>query len=111
MVSAPVVHDVLAAAILLRNVPATAERRPTRIRIVLVVAVVAVVSRVRVVGKSLRVDVAALGNAAGRGARLALLCGEARERARALAERITYVELANNPVWRTLFAEAMRFPE
>jgi len=55
--------------------------------------------------------VAALGNAAGRGARLALLCGEARERARALAERITYVELANNPVWRTLFAEAMRFPE
>ncbi len=55
--------------------------------------------------------VAALGNAAGRGARLALLCDEARERARALAARITYVELANNPAWRTHFAEAMRFPE
>ncbi len=55
--------------------------------------------------------VAALGNAAGRGARLALLCDEARERARSLAARITYVELAGNPVWRTHFAEAMRFPE
>ena len=52
-----------------------------------------------------------LGNAAGRGARLALLCDSARERAESLSRAARYVELAGNARWRDLFADAMAFPE
>jgi len=52
-----------------------------------------------------------LGNAAGRGARLALLCDRAREKAESLARTARYVELAGNAKWRDLFADAMAFPE
>ncbi len=52
-----------------------------------------------------------LGNAAVRGARLALLCGEAQARACSLASEVRYVELATNARWRDSFAEAMFFPE
>jgi uncharacterized 2Fe-2S/4Fe-4S cluster protein (DUF4445 family) len=54
---------------------------------------------------------APLGNAAARGARLALLSTAARERAKELAATTVYVELAGNPRWRNTFAEAMLFPE
>ena len=53
----------------------------------------------------------ALGNTAGQGARLALLCAQARRRAAELARTVTYVELAGDAAWRTTFAEAMLFPD
>jgi uncharacterized 2Fe-2S/4Fe-4S cluster protein (DUF4445 family) len=48
-----------------------------------------------------------VGNAAGMGAKLALVSRTQREAARALASRIGYLELAAHPLFSTTFAQAM----
>jgi uncharacterized 2Fe-2S/4Fe-4S cluster protein (DUF4445 family) len=48
-----------------------------------------------------------VGNAAGMGAKLALVSRAKRETARALASRIGYIELAAHPLFTTTFAQAM----
>jgi uncharacterized 2Fe-2S/4Fe-4S cluster protein (DUF4445 family) len=55
--------------------------------------------------------VESVGNAAGRGSRLALASVEARRRAEALARRIEYVELSADPRFTDAFMEAMAFPD
>lgn len=49
-----------------------------------------------------------VGNAAGIGAKLALISEEKREEAKHLAEKIHYVELAGDPDFMKMFANAMR---
>jgi uncharacterized 2Fe-2S/4Fe-4S cluster protein (DUF4445 family) len=51
-----------------------------------------------------------VGNAAGVGARMALLSGEMRELARTVAARAEYVELTNDPRFTLEFTEAMMLP-
>jgi uncharacterized 2Fe-2S/4Fe-4S cluster protein (DUF4445 family) len=51
-----------------------------------------------------------VGNAAGRGSRLALASTDARRRAEALARHIEYVELSSDPAFTDAFMEAMAFP-
>jgi uncharacterized 2Fe-2S/4Fe-4S cluster protein (DUF4445 family) len=51
-----------------------------------------------------------VGNAAGVGARLALLSGELRDRAREIALEAEYVELTNDPRFTIEFTEAMLMP-
>jgi uncharacterized 2Fe-2S/4Fe-4S cluster protein (DUF4445 family) len=48
-----------------------------------------------------------VGNAAGVGAKLALVSGTKRAEARALGEKIGYLELATHPHFRTTFAQSM----
>jgi uncharacterized 2Fe-2S/4Fe-4S cluster protein (DUF4445 family) len=48
-----------------------------------------------------------VGNAAGTGARLALLSCTHRRQARELAQRVRYLELARSPRFMRNFAEAM----
>ncbi len=48
-----------------------------------------------------------VGNAAGTGARIALVSRDKREEARALARRVSYVELATDPQFLKSFSEAM----
>lgn len=48
-----------------------------------------------------------VGNAAGMGAKLALVSRTKRDAARALASRIGYLELATHPLFSTTFAQAM----
>ena len=48
-----------------------------------------------------------VGNAAGMGAKLALISRTQRETARALASRIGYLELAAHPLFSTTFAQSM----
>jgi uncharacterized 2Fe-2S/4Fe-4S cluster protein (DUF4445 family) len=48
-----------------------------------------------------------VGNAAGMGAKLALVSRTKREAGRALASRIGYLELAAHPLFSTTFAQAM----
>ena len=50
-----------------------------------------------------------MGNAAGTGARLALISGVQRRQAQALAQRVRYIELACTPRFTRYFAEAMHF--
>ncbi len=52
-----------------------------------------------------------VGNAAGVGARLALLDREVFDRARALASRAEYVELAAHPAYQATFMDALAFPD
>jgi uncharacterized 2Fe-2S/4Fe-4S cluster protein (DUF4445 family) len=52
-----------------------------------------------------------LGNAAGIGARMALVDQAARRRAVDIAGRCRYIELATHPDYTDTFAEAMAFPE
>jgi len=51
-----------------------------------------------------------VGNAAGAGARLALVSPQARERAERLACHATFVELADHPGYHDAFVAAMAFP-
>jgi uncharacterized 2Fe-2S/4Fe-4S cluster protein (DUF4445 family) len=51
-----------------------------------------------------------VGNAAGVGARLALLDRDVRQRARQLAERAEYVDLATRPDYQRTFMEMLSFP-
>jgi uncharacterized 2Fe-2S/4Fe-4S cluster protein (DUF4445 family) len=51
--------------------------------------------------------VSQVGNAAGTGARLALISQVQRQQAQALAQRVRYIELARTPRFRRNFAEAM----
>jgi uncharacterized 2Fe-2S/4Fe-4S cluster protein (DUF4445 family) len=51
-----------------------------------------------------------VGNAAGAGAKLALISIRERERARVLAERTQHIELASHPDYRNQFTEKMLFP-
>ena len=53
--------------------------------------------------------ITALGNASGRGARMALLNGAYRERCDAIAREVKIVELAHNPRFSQLFIEHMSF--
>ncbi len=48
-----------------------------------------------------------VGNAAGTGARLALISREQRAQAQAIAERVRYIELASVPDFARIFAQAM----
>jgi uncharacterized 2Fe-2S/4Fe-4S cluster protein (DUF4445 family) len=52
-----------------------------------------------------------VGNAAGAGARAALLSVSERERARRIADRVRYVELTTFPGFQRLFARSMQFPQ
>lgn len=52
-----------------------------------------------------------IGNAAGAGAKLALISVGERERASRLAERIQHIELAGHPEYENEFMENMMFPE
>jgi uncharacterized 2Fe-2S/4Fe-4S cluster protein (DUF4445 family) len=52
-----------------------------------------------------------VGNAAGAGARAALLSVAERERARRIADRVRYVELTTFPGFQRLFARSMQFPQ
>ncbi|RLI34572.1 ferredoxin [Candidatus Bathyarchaeota archaeon] len=54
--------------------------------------------------------VVSVGNAAGEGARLALLSKEKREEARRIARTIKYIELSIDPDFQREFMEAMVFP-
>jgi uncharacterized 2Fe-2S/4Fe-4S cluster protein (DUF4445 family) len=47
-----------------------------------------------------------VGNAAGMGAKLALISLESRDRARAVASRVSYIELASNPSFQPTFMQA-----
>jgi uncharacterized 2Fe-2S/4Fe-4S cluster protein (DUF4445 family) len=51
-----------------------------------------------------------VGNAAGSGARMALLSREVRENSDRIAQRVAYVELAADPSFQREFTEAMQFP-
>jgi len=51
-----------------------------------------------------------VGNAAGAGAKLALISTKERERASRLADIIEHIELANHPDYRNEFVERMLFP-
>jgi uncharacterized 2Fe-2S/4Fe-4S cluster protein (DUF4445 family) len=51
-----------------------------------------------------------VGNAAGAGARLALVSAEARARAELIAARAEYIELAHRPDYHDAFVDAMAFP-
>jgi len=51
-----------------------------------------------------------VGNAAGEGARMALLSRARRERAREIARKMGYVELTTNPAFEREFVMALRFP-
>ncbi|MEA1997093.1 MAG: ASKHA domain-containing protein [Gemmatimonadota bacterium] len=51
-----------------------------------------------------------IGNAAGLGARVALLSAEECRRSYRIAGRMEFVELATNPAWQEAFTEAMIFP-
>jgi uncharacterized 2Fe-2S/4Fe-4S cluster protein (DUF4445 family) len=51
-----------------------------------------------------------VGNAAGAGARLALVSAEARARAQRVAARAEYIELAQRPDYHDAFVDAMAFP-
>jgi uncharacterized 2Fe-2S/4Fe-4S cluster protein (DUF4445 family) len=51
-----------------------------------------------------------VGNAAGVGARMALLSGKMRELAQYVAARAEYVELTNDPRFTLEFTEAMMMP-
>ena len=53
------------------------------------------------------VAVMGIGNAAGMGAKLALISTSKRAEARALARRVSYVELATQPEFARIFAQAM----
>jgi uncharacterized 2Fe-2S/4Fe-4S cluster protein (DUF4445 family) len=53
--------------------------------------------------------VSQVGNAAGTGARLALISGAYRDEGRDLAQRVRYIELARMPRFMRTFAEAMSF--
>jgi uncharacterized 2Fe-2S/4Fe-4S cluster protein (DUF4445 family) len=50
-----------------------------------------------------------VGNAAGTGARLALISRAYREQGRELAQRVRYLELARTPRFTRNFAEAIAF--
>ena len=52
-----------------------------------------------------------IGNAAGVGARMALVDAEARERANRISETCEYVELAGHPEYQDAFVAAIPFPE
>jgi uncharacterized 2Fe-2S/4Fe-4S cluster protein (DUF4445 family) len=52
-----------------------------------------------------------VGNAAGAGARAALLSVAERDRARRIADRVRYVELTTFPGFQRLFARSMLFPQ
>jgi len=51
-----------------------------------------------------------VGNAAGHGARMALLSRSIRRRAEALARRIDYFELSKHPSFEDIFVESLAFP-
>lgn len=51
-----------------------------------------------------------IGNAAGTGAKLALLSKEQRELSMAIARKVNYVELTNHPQYLRKFSRAIRFP-
>ncbi len=53
----------------------------------------------------------AIGNAAGIGARFALLSSPELERACRIARRMEFVELASRPEWEETFTDSMFFPE
>jgi len=61
-------------------------------------------------GKELRERIRFVGNAAGVGARMALLDHEMRAKAETLAREVRYVELAGRADFQMVFAEAMMFP-
>ena len=50
-----------------------------------------------------------VGNAASSGAQMILLSRQCREKARQLARKIEYVEIAHQPEFQTVFAECMSF--
>ena len=52
-----------------------------------------------------------VGNAAGAGARMALMSSRARDEAEKISLRTQYVELAGRPDFQQAFADAMLFPE
>ena len=51
-----------------------------------------------------------VGNAAGAGAKLALVSRQARQEAQEIADRTEHVELGGKPAFQNAFADAMRFP-
>ena len=55
-------------------------------------------------------NVHAVGNAAGDGAKLALLSAKKREEAADIAERVIFIETATEPDFQIRFAKALAFP-
>jgi uncharacterized 2Fe-2S/4Fe-4S cluster protein (DUF4445 family) len=55
-------------------------------------------------------DVQAVGNAAGDGARIALLNTDKRREANLVAREVEYLELTTNPDFQNEFVNAMHFP-
>ena len=51
-----------------------------------------------------------MGNAAGEGAKMALLSRDAREEASRIARRVKFVELASRSDFQERFVEALAFP-
>jgi uncharacterized 2Fe-2S/4Fe-4S cluster protein (DUF4445 family) len=51
-----------------------------------------------------------VGNAAGQGARMALLSTSIRRRAEAVARRVEYFELSKHPRFEEIFIESLAFP-
>ena len=54
--------------------------------------------------------VCAVGNAAGDGAKLALLSAKKRQEAEEIAKKVTFIETAAEPDFQIRFAEALSFP-
>jgi uncharacterized 2Fe-2S/4Fe-4S cluster protein (DUF4445 family) len=50
-----------------------------------------------------------VGNASSSGAQMILLSRHCREKVKQLAEKIEYVEIAQQPDFQTVFAESMQF--
>ena len=50
-----------------------------------------------------------IGNAAASGAQMMLLCSESRAKAKQLAKKIQYIELANSPDFQEVFADCINF--
>lgn len=66
---------------------------------------------VGLIPKGLEKRVRVVGNAAGAGAKLALLSAEAYRSASSLAQSVDYVELGSDPGFISTFTESMHFPE
>lgn len=58
-----------------------------------------------------RENILFIGNAAGAGARMALMSRRCKEQANVISERVEYLELGGRPDFQEAFAEAMMFPE
>jgi uncharacterized 2Fe-2S/4Fe-4S cluster protein (DUF4445 family) len=57
-----------------------------------------------------KTKITAVGNAAGTGAKMALLSLKEREEANRIAQKIEYIELAKHPDFQNEFIDGMAFP-